>query len=322
MSAQFPKTEADFCIEMDYQKGSGNPSRVFRAMSDLIDALQETDKTLIGSIDAKLEPVLLLEDIETGSIRSWLRQKVETGLNSLDDDALKSGDYKKLIGAYLLKGKYAMIRFLENKTDITDAKDIQELENELVGLAEETNVKMLPAYEPPPRDKIVQSLDKINSALAPLNDDDSAKFISNIGNAEFNLTLYIAPETIEDLITAETHESTSTMIMKIKKPDFLGASQWEFKFNNRAILVTIADTEWLERFQDGNIRITPGDAIRAKVLTQVQYGFNWEVVATHYSVVEVLDIIPKDETFQPDLYKPRSRRLDLLPNDDEQENPD
>lgn len=291
------RPDTDFCIEIDYRKGSGSPSRVFRAMSDLIEALQETDKSLIRSIDAHLEPILLLEDIETGSIKSWIRQAVE----SLDDDAIKSGDYKKVIAPYLVKSKYAIIRFLDKKTDITNADALGELQDSLAEIAEDTNALLLPAYEPIPRDKLVHSINKINDALAPLNDDDAAKFVSNVGDADFNLTLYIAPETIDALITAETIESKMTMILKVKKPDFLGSSQWDFRYDSRTITAAIVDTDWLKLFQDGVVTVSPGDAIRATVLTQVQYGFDRDVVATHYTVIEVVGIIHKEKVHQPRL---------------------
>src|SRR2546421_496258 len=112
---------ADFCIEIDYAKDSPNPSRVFRAMSDLIEALQSVDSTLAESLAIKLEPVLLLEDIEAGSIKAWLAQKIE----SVDDQALKSGDYKKVIGSYLVKGKYLVVDFLRGKTEIKSGSDVE-----------------------------------------------------------------------------------------------------------------------------------------------------------------------------------------------------
>ena len=297
LETTIPKSATDFYIEIDYKKGSGSPSRVFRAMSDLIDALQDTDRSLIRTLDSKLNPVLLLEDVETGSIRSWLRQEIER----VDDDAIKSGDYKKVIALYLVRCKYAIIRFLDKKTDLSDTGELEELENHLLKVAEDTDIKMLPAYEPVPREKLVRNIEKINNALAPLNDDDSATFVSQEGETEFNLTLYISPETIEDLITAETIESEMQMIIKVKKPDFLGVSQWDFRYDNRTISATIIDSNWLEKFQSGQIPIVPGDAIRAKVLTQVRYGFDREVVATHYTIVEVLEVIHRDDTFQPPL---------------------
>ncbi len=54
---------ADFCIEIDFKKDSESPTRVFRTMSDLIDAFHAFDIDLVKSIDSKIEPVMMLEDI-------------------------------------------------------------------------------------------------------------------------------------------------------------------------------------------------------------------------------------------------------------------
>lgn len=291
------RPDADFYIEIDFQKRHGSPSRVFRAMSDLVDSLQEVDRNVIRTVDSKITPVLLLEDVESGSLRAWFIQALE----SVDDEGVKKGDYKMVVGKYLLRVKYLMIDFLNKKSDIRSQQELTELERSILEAAEDTEVKMLPAYEPVPREKLVQSLDKINSALTPLNDDDRATFVSQEGEVEFNLSLTITPETIEELVTAETLESVATMILKVKKPDFLGQSQWEFRHDNKTIPASILDVDWLTKYQDGRIPIQPGDAIRADVLTQVQYGFDREVVATHYSVISVKEVIPRDDVFQPPL---------------------
>ena len=274
-------------------------------MSDMIDALQTVDQSLITSIDTKLEPVLLLEDVETSSVKAWLRQALE----SVDDEGLKKGDWKAIVGGYLVKAKHLIIRFLDQKTDIKSSQDIETLERELWELAEQTDVNRFPAYEPISRERLVRDIDKLNSALAPLNDNDKAEFITGEGAVEFNLTLYIAPETIEDLITSEMIQSVSEMIMKVKKPDFLGASQWEFRFANRPIVARMLDEDWLTRFQNGEIPVRPGDAIRAEVLTEVRYGFERDVVSTHYSVVKVIQVIPKVDTRQTRLFEAPERKF-------------
>ncbi len=116
---------ADFSIIIDYQKGQGNPSRVFRAMSDLIEAFQKVDETLIHSIESQIKPVLLLEDVEIGSVKSWFR----VALDSVDD-ALGSLDWKKGVGAYLVKGKRAIINWMDKTTTVTDG-DLEILEGGL-----------------------------------------------------------------------------------------------------------------------------------------------------------------------------------------------
>ena len=223
--------QSEFCIKIDFEKGVGSPSRVFRAMSDLIETMQAIDVSLVQSIDAKIEPILLLEDVETGSVKAWLRQVI----NSVDDDSLKKGDWKGVVGNYLLKGKYIIVNFLQETTEITNTQQIEELEQQLLSAAEETGVKQIPAYNPPSRQKLVQDIERINTALSPLKPDDKVSYLSSEGDADFNLTLYMAPDTVQDLITSEVIESLSLMILKVKKPDFLGESKWEFKYDGKIV---------------------------------------------------------------------------------------
>ena len=136
--------KADFCIEIDFQKGSESPSRVFRAMSELIETFEAFDVALVQSIDAKIEPVTIIEDIEAGSIKAWLR----TILKEVDDDALKNIDWKPAIGKYLVKAKYLIINFIENKTQIVNREEINNLEFQILQSAEETDVKRFPSYAP------------------------------------------------------------------------------------------------------------------------------------------------------------------------------
>lgn len=287
-----------FGIEIDFKKGVGDPSRVFRAMSEIIDALHSFDKGLIGTVDTKLEPILLLEDVETGSIRSWLKQALE----SLDDEALKKGEIKAVVGTYLVKCKYLVINFLGKETQITNAQQIVELETEILIAAEETGIKQIPAYVPPSRQKLLQGIERISEALVPLLPEDKAVYLSSQGNAEFNLAFHITPEEIEDLITSEIIETPTTMIMKVKKPDFLGESKWDFKYDNRIIEVKMTDEEWVTDYQAGNVPINPGDAIKADVTVKVRYGLDREILSTLYTVQKVREVIHRKELNQDRLF--------------------
>lgn len=93
------RLEADFAIEIDFERGTESPSRVFKAMSGLIESFEQLDQTLARSLAIELKPVLLLEDVEAGSIRAWLRSVVR----ELPDDALAKAEWKPLIGTYLVK---------------------------------------------------------------------------------------------------------------------------------------------------------------------------------------------------------------------------
>jgi|YNPBryulayer2012_1023412.scaffolds.fasta_scaffold08509_3 hypothetical protein len=279
---------ADFCIAIDFEKGSEAPSRVFRALSDIIDSFHALDKDLIQSIDSKIEPIVLLEDIESGSIKTWLRYI----FNELDDEALKKLDWKSIIGRYLVKAKYLIIKFLEDKTEITNRFQIEELNKNLLNLAQETNIKHIPAYTPLTTQALLQHLERMTKAVSYLTDKDKVKYITREDEASFNLHFKIVPELIEDILTKEKIESCITMILKVKKPDYLGESKWEFKHENKTIPMKILDSDWLKAFQNREIDIRPGDSIRAEVQIITKYGYDLNVVSITYNISKVLEVIP------------------------------
>ncbi len=57
-----------------------------------------------------IETEILLEDIEAGSIKVWLRN----ALHAVEDEALKTLDWKPAVGKYLVRAKYAVIRWIDD----------------------------------------------------------------------------------------------------------------------------------------------------------------------------------------------------------------
>ncbi len=264
----------EFGLRIDFERNSAAPSRVFRAMSSYIDSFEFMDRALLSSITPRIQPVLLLEDIEAGSILAWLRNTLE----SVDDEALKSGDYKKLIGAYLVRGKKAMIDFIAKRTTVETTSELQSLQSELLQIAEHTDVLRIPTYRPVPTVEIARSLKSLGDAPILLMKQDSAEYLSEYGQTELNLSFSVSPKQMDDLLVREQLSSDSLMILRIKKPDFLGESMWEFVHGGRTFVAKILDLEWIQTFRSGNVMLFPGDSLRTMVRTTVKYGFDNEVV--------------------------------------------
>ena len=85
--------------------------------------------------------------------------------------------------------------------------------------------------------------------------------------------------------------SKSVMILKVKKPDFLGESMWEFKYENRTIEAKFSDVAWLQKFRERAVILRPGDAIKALVETEVKYSFEGDVMFTTHKILAVHEII-------------------------------
>jgi len=170
-------------------------------------------------------------------------------------------------------------------------------------LAEKTEVRWLPDYTPIPPRQLLEGMQKISQSLSYLTEGDRAKYITpNEPEAEFNLTFNIAPENIEELLAKETITAESEMILKVKKPDYLGESMWDMRHGTSIIQVRILEGDWLDKFQSRRIDIRPGDSIRAKVRTSHRYDFDGELISTYYDAVEILEVIHAPNHEQSDMF--------------------
>jgi len=110
---------------------------------------------------------------------------------------------------------------------------------------------------------------RVGVALENLRPGDLAKFESKEGDAAFNLNFDVSPESLEAVLTARTIENHAELLLKIKKPDYLGDSQWELRHGSRNVPAQIEDAAWLHRFQTRQVNVRPGDAIRGRVRIEV-----------------------------------------------------
>ncbi len=284
----------DYCIEIQYEKNSPSPSRVFKAMTELIEAFSEIDRALVESIDSNIEPVLVLEDIQSGSVRTWLRAV----LSAVDDGALKELDWKQQVGKYLVQAKYFIINYLDKKTTISNINEIEPLQAELLILAQNTNVRWLPFYKKPETKALLDNIQKLSSGMSELSTGDTAKYITKDNTAPFNLTFNFTPEQLSDLLVLETKISQSEMIVKAKKPDFLGESMWDYKFGDQPISAKITDKEWLSDFQAGKKPVQPQDALRVMMEITHYYDADATLTDTQYKVIKVFDVIHANKGHQ------------------------
>lgn len=291
--------QASYCIKVDYEKGSKDPARVFRTASELISSFCDFDKILAKSVHSRIDPILLLEDVETGSIKIWLRNFIE----DIDDEGIKNLDVKLIVGGYLVKAKYLAIDFLGGRTTITDRKELEVLQKNILDAAKETDVIHIPSYTPIALPDLADGLGSISSALTHLSGGDKASIVTPYGEVGFNLEFRYAPKRIDELLTEDIMTSTSELIVKVKKPDYLGDSMWDLRHGHNTFPAKIQDFEWIGRFQGRELDIRPGDALRVLMEVTARYDKNGELIAQSYVVVKVYEIIPGNNQEQHELLK-------------------
>ena len=231
---------ADFAFYVDFKKGEGPASRVFSATHEFIKACERLDRELVASIDASIETVMVLEDIEARSLKTWFR----SGLRAVDDQALKDIDWKPLVGKYLVRAKYMVLRWMD---DEETPKSLPDLGREMQRLASDTDVRRIPDYAPVSPSALIDAIRDFEGVKDHLVEGDKASLVLPDGEGiDFNLSTRLDVDDIEALAIKETQvHSVPSMVLIVRKPDYLGTSMWDLRHGKRPLSAKIEHEDWL-----------------------------------------------------------------------------
>jgi hypothetical protein len=282
--APMPPADADFAFKIDFQKGSGNPRRVFDAASELIDAFEFFDSILVTSIDAKMQPLMVLEDVDGGSIKVWLRNL----LTRTDDEALKTLEWKPIIGRYLVKAKYILLEFCD---DEHGKPSLSNLRDGLLRLAQETDVRHLPDYAPVNEKKLLTAVERVQGAKGELDRGDKLTVESEGKVYEVNLAADWTPEVKTMVEGGRESSSRGEIILTIRKPDFIKDTMWQFSHGRNTISAPILDEDWLAKFHNRLIPLSPGDALRCAAVFTYYYDEKGTLLEQKIEIERVLEVL-------------------------------
>jgi hypothetical protein len=284
-----PPPNADFSFRITFKKGQGNPRRIFDAAGELIDGFSQLDEAVAGSVDAKLQPLMVLEDIKAGSIRVFL----SSILKKIDDEGLRQGEIKKAIGPALVDAKYAAIGWLDRDKESAGRGAI-ELRETLRGLAATSDLRQLGDYAPIHEAKLITALDSLQNAKRLLGPKDRL-MLEAPGHAPYkvDLTKTWDPSDVIPLpITTTERHSEGEIILTIRKPDMVGESKWQFTRGKVPIFAKISDEQWLTRFHSRKvIGLHSGDAMRCKVRFTYIFDDKGTMIEEQIEVTKIIEIL-------------------------------
>jgi len=195
------------------------------------------------------------------------------------------------------------VRWVSDEEERKTPGSLADLRKEFLRLAQETDVRRFLAYGVPSASELLTSAEEIGNSLTKLNENDKAAFISDQGTVDFDLRQQWDNLGLTDLAVKETIEGPpSPMILAVKRPDYLGDAQWEFRHGKRTIRAKIKDKEWLDQFQERKVDVRPGDALRCEVAQTVKYGYDNELVAEIFTITKVNGVL-ENEYRQSDFFE-------------------
>ncbi|MDB9513799.1 hypothetical protein PN499_21610 [Kamptonema animale CS-326] len=291
-----------FGFKLEFVRDSENPSRVFSTFLKLIDFCKTTDKYLLDALDADIEPAFVLSDIEEGSISVWFKNVFKLQEDIRSDLNLDS------VSGFLIQAKRVIVAFLRERNTISKPSEISKLQKELLQLSTGVENSRLLVYAPLSQKDLLSSIDKYQSAINELQPGDKLSYLYENSQLPLNTNFNIVADVRDELLTKETKVTQSEMILKIKKPDYLGESKWEFKYDKKIIEAKVDDLEWVEKFRNKEIAIQPGDAIKAIVEITTKYDADYKVFSIKYSILHVTEIIAtpvyKETPLFDDIHEP------------------
>ncbi|HHS99450.1 MAG TPA: hypothetical protein ENK73_01205 [Thiomicrospira sp.] len=257
-------------LKLDFERNSTSPERVFDAMSDLIQSTQSLHSCVLSSIVSDFETQLLLSDVETGSIISWLTPKITSKEESLPQEKVAK------ITHLLNISTQRIIQFIEGKETISSSSEIDELEeglrNDSVDLEEFPNVFSLD------RHRLMKGLSSIGKATEKLHEDDTVYIELHNGTFPINKNFNFSDNEVKKLLLEKTEEVSGEKTFIIKKADFLGNSMWDFILGGKTIQAKMRDQNWIDKFHHRKEVVYPGDALRCKYKLLVSYDRQGKVI--------------------------------------------
>jgi hypothetical protein len=284
-----PEVDADLELKIDYHE-DGSAARAFEIAAALIRAFEDVDSVFAKSIDSSIQTALIVEDLQKSSIRIFLRNL----LKAADDDALKTLDWKPLVGQYLVKAKYAALRWLDQDASSENVPRITDLTDEIALLARESDVRHLPDYPLPNAARLIQSLESIQAVKRKFQPGEGLTI--TLGKEDYKVKLeqdWSPTELVKDAAGPKELVNEQELYLLLHKIDMLGGTQWAFKFGKASIRASIEDTEWKAEYNSRRIALLPGDALHVILRIEQHYSQRGELIETKHSIKKVLGVIPK-----------------------------
>lgn len=290
--------DAEFGVTIDFVRGESDPVQVFTAMAEMLSAFSEMDRILIGAVAPDAAPITVIEDVEAASITTWIKNKLE----KVDDQAIKEFDLKQQIGVYAVKAKYRVLRFLNEREQKEKTQRLQQLQEDLTELAAQSATQLLP----PPVNvtALIPSMNQVQAAKARLRNGERVTIKSDREPDCPLDTSSTEPIVGPSETPAPLNEAKGEMelLLLVRKVDFIGKSQWEFRHGKSPILANIEDADWLDRFHKGFERIVPGASLRVTVRYKHDYDGRGMIIDSEYDVVKVHGIVPPSALQQEELF--------------------
>lgn len=238
----------NFEIRLDFKPNTGSPERIFLAMAEYVSAFNKLIYVVGQGIDPESEVSCELSAVEISSLKSIV-------------DCI--GKYGSILSRVpsMIAGQMINIEEINREEQIDDF-----VNNIEAGLLADINLDF-PNQVNINRLEFAKGLLQLTEASKKLVDGETVDVRENNENVFYINTKTRFSRDPEEIFKEYSQLKREVETLLIKTPVFVGNSMWGFKSmqRNKAFSAPIEDKDWLDKYQNREIYLEPGDAISAIV---------------------------------------------------------
>ena len=265
----------DYFIEIEFNKKNENSIEVLKSTIFLLNGIQNVNNAIVNTIDSDISAYPALVKIEEGSIRIWLKDKLE----KVPDDKIKAyvKNPKEAISDLLIVCKHKAIQLLDDSN--SKSKEIEKKLDEIIEAELIDSGLSRYGYTLKPKDAL-NALGEISKGAKLLS---HKTFINFNGYQEIEINPSFEYESSDNNLV---HEHTIRKELTIKKPDMVGKSKWTF-VDSKIIEAEITDIEWMTKLRNREFSISSGDILEVDLRVQTITESDSNNKEIHYFIDKV-----------------------------------
>lgn len=188
----------EFCVVL-HNNGERMPDQRAQDIAGrFLDALEELDTVLLGSLSQDMRHKLSPEAIWQSSIG----MRVAQVLVRINKEDLKNLNIRRMLGAFLMHLRYLLLRSIAKKEGLPSVAALEKLVAESQENAEDTKLSQLEGYRGPDTEELAHAIRKFTEALNRLHQDaglTSMEFSCSYGTITLNTQIKITKNDVDRL---------------------------------------------------------------------------------------------------------------------------
>ncbi|MBK2258724.1 hypothetical protein [Francisella philomiragia] len=288
-----------YCIKFDVPKNL-SAIEFSKKMNDFLQEIDNFNHAIFANIDETYRVSTYIEDVETGSIKWWLYDKIGN-INDNAIDAFVDKPIKNTVATILKSAKKTALSYLEKSIDKEinaaqiNANIIEPIQSEL-----DTNINQLENISD--RDLVannikidkkkllvsLSSMSKISNQLG-----DNVYFIEDSQNENITIRLSNNFEYSDKLLNdvdeleQDIEINNVTDYYQLITPTSKKNSKWEFKDGEQKIKCNMLDDDFFNKYVDNTIKLGGNELFKVKV--RIESTVENNKIKKEYSIIEVIE---------------------------------